>query len=244
MREKIKFFICMLMSIILGIFQPVCCFAQVKGERFLTEGIDDAAGFMPVGSDYRIAAGDVINITVFPAGEFSRDYTVQPDGTIEISLVGSIKVVDLKISEFQEDITKKLSKFITNPQVTVNIRKFASRRISILGQINDPGYYDYKEGMKMLDLVALARGLADNARPAKMRIFRRGAAAQEKSFSVNFKAVLDGDLSRDINLYPGDIVYVPRQPIYAGAKWIGDNLVPWITLFMFSITLGVVTTRK
>lgn len=205
---------------------------------------DSEKSTVVAGKESRIVVGDIININVFPAQEFSREVTVQPDGTVEMSLVGSIKVEGLTIEELETKLTAKLSKFIANPQITINIRRFALNQISIIGDIRNPGHFDYRPGMKMLDLVALAGGLQDNAQSSRVRVLRRGAATrQEQSFSVNLKAILEGDLNRDVPLSPGDIVYIPKKKFAVGSKWLTDNIVPWATLITLGVTVSLAARR-
>ena len=200
------------------------------------------------GKQYFIEAGDVLNINVFPAEEFSKEVTVQPDGTIEIPLLGSIKVQSLNPDEVEKLLTAKFSKYVSNPSVTVNVRKFAANRVAIIGEVRQTGYREYREGMKILDLVADAGGLADYAKGAKTRIFRKTKDAdgkvREEVINVDLKAVMDGRMDKNVLLLTGDIVYVPRTKIYGGGKWISDNFVPWITLATFAITMGIVSRKN
>jgi polysaccharide export outer membrane protein len=198
--------------------------------------------------EYFIEAGDIINISVQPAEEFSKEVTVQPDGTIEIPLLGSMKAAGLRPSELQNILIAKFSKYVSNPSITVNVRKFSSSRIAIIGQINAAGYYEYKEGMRLLDLVALAGGAQDWAKTADVRIFRRvngsdGKQTQEV-FKADLESVMNGKMDKNIPLASGDIVYIPRRGYSKGAKWISDNFVPWVTLFTFAITVGLVARKN
>lgn len=203
------------------------------------------ANIVPADKESRIVVGDIININVFPAQEFSREVTVQPDGTVEMSLVGSIKVEGLTILELETSLVDKLSKFIANPQVTVNIRRFALHKVSVIGDIHSPGHYDYRAGMKILDLVAVAGGILDNAKLNRVRVLRRNpSSGDKKSFTVNFKAVLDGDLSRDVSLMPGDVVYIPKKRLAKASKWMIDNFMPWATLGTLTISIILVTDRN
>lgn len=197
--------------------------------------------------EYFVEAGDVLSINVFPAEEFSREVTVQPDGTIELPLLGSIKVQSLRPGELEKVLTAKFSKYVSNPSVTINVRKFAANRVAIIGEVRVPGYHEYREGMKALDLMANAHGLADYARGEKARIFRKAKDAdgktREEVVNVDLAAVMNGQMDKNIALLAGDIVYVPRKKYSTAAKWITDNFVPWITLATFAFTVGILVTK-
>ncbi|MHB0995798.1 MAG: polysaccharide biosynthesis/export family protein [Elusimicrobiales bacterium] len=201
-----------------------------------------------VDKDYFIESGDVININVFPAEEFSKEVTVQPDGNIEIPLLGVIKAQGLKADDLQKILTARFSKYVSNPNITINVRKFASSRVAVIGQINSPGYYEYREGMRLLDLVAQAGGTQNYARRDRVRVFRRHKSDDgkftEQVIQADLESVFSGDMEKNISLASGDIVYIPQKKYSYAARWIGDNFLPWATLFMFAITVGVVSNRN
>lgn len=198
--------------------------------------------------NYFISAGDVVSINVSPADEFSKELTVQPDGTIDVPLLGSIKVSSMNVSELEKLLTSKFSKYLANPTVTVSVRKFSTYKVAIIGQVQRGGYYDYYEGMKILDLIASAGGLADYARTENVRIYRKTKSdkgeEKESSFELNLSDLFKGKIDNNITLSQGDIVYVPRKKFTAAGKWITDNLLPWTVLGTYSLTLVILSSRR
>ncbi|NLI10975.1 MAG: hypothetical protein GX447_09520 [Elusimicrobia bacterium] len=219
---------------------------------FLMSGFFNAlfAFEMPSFSDkgYFISAGDVVSINVSPAEEFSKEVTVQPDGSVDIPLLGSVKVSSLSVSELEKILTAKFSKYVANPTVTVSVRKFSSYKVAAIGQVQRAGYYDYYEGMKILDLIASAGGLADYARTEKIRVFRKvkdeKGDLKESSFEVNLSELFSGKLDKNIVLSQGDVVYVPRKKFTSAGKWITDNLLPWTMLATFGLTIGIISSKR
>lgn len=195
--------------------------------------------------EYFIAAGDVISVNVFPAQEFSKEVTVQPDGNMELPLLGSLRAQGMKPGELEKLLTAKFSKFVSNPSITINVRRFSFNRVALIGHVHNPGYYEYREGMRLLELVAQAGGTSDYSREAKVRIFRKtgsgGGKVTEEVIQANLEDVFSGDMEKNIPLVSGDIVYIPKKPYYAAGRWVSDNIVPWATLFMFGITVGLVS---
>lgn len=198
--------------------------------------------------EYFIEAGDVISVNVFPAEEFSKEVTVQPDGTIEIPLLGSLKAAGLKADDLQKILTARFSKYVSNPSITINVRKFSSNRVAVIGQIQQPGYFEYREGMRLLDLVAQAGGTQDYARRDRVRIFRRikseDGKVSEQVIKADLEEVFAGKMDKNIVLASGDIVYIPRKSYSTAAKWITDNFVPWATLFTFAVTASIVARKN
>lgn len=198
--------------------------------------------------EYFVEAGDVVNIHVFPAEEFSKEVTVQPDGTIELPLLGSIKAQGLRPSELEKVLIARFSKYVSNPSITINVRKFAANRVAIIGEVRSGGYREYREGMKALDLVADAGGLADYARGEQAKIFRKVKEAdgkvREDVIGVDLAAVMAGQMDKNIPLVTGDIVYVPRKKYSAAAKWISDNIMPWLALTTFAFSIGIIINKR
>ncbi|MBI3550318.1 MAG: polysaccharide biosynthesis/export family protein [Elusimicrobia bacterium] len=195
-------------------------------------------------SDARINPGDVVSIAVFPAEEYSREVTVQPDGKVELSLIGSLLVKGLTARELQDLLIEKYSKYVAKPQVTVNVRKFSGRRVAIIGEVHTPGYYEYRDGMRLLEVVALAGGLGDNAKANKIQILRYGLNGANGSFVANLKPVLEGDLSRDAELAPGDTIYVPKGKVTISAQWTNTNILPWLSLLTLIASMIILVDQK
>ncbi|KAF0127001.1 MAG: polysaccharide export outer membrane protein [Elusimicrobia bacterium] len=195
-----------------------------------------------------VSPGDVISVNVFPAEEFSREVTVQPDGTIEVPLLGSLKVQGMKADELQNILTARFSKYVSNPSITVNVRKFSSYRVAIIGQVRNPGYFEYREGMKLLELVAQSGGLQDYARTGDLRVFRSVKVAdggvKEEVFEARLDEVFDGVMDKNISLKPGDVVYVPRKKLASTTKWLSDNLLPWLMLGTFALSMHLATDGR
>ena len=209
----------------IGIFS-ISCFSQI----------------MPEDKKYFITPGDVISINVFPAEEFSREVTVQPDGTVEVPLLGSIRVDGLQALELQNILMAKFSKYVSNPSITVNLRKFSSNKVAIIGEVNRTGYHSFNDGMRLLDLVAKAGGFKDYAKLKKVQIFRNikgpKGKARDQTIYIDMTKVMDGDMFHNKSLLSGDIVYIPKKKFSKTTKWIADNFVPWFTVITFGIVIS------
>ncbi|MBI5242268.1 MAG: polysaccharide biosynthesis/export family protein [Elusimicrobia bacterium] len=191
---------------------------------------------------YPVGAGDVVSINVFPVEEYSRELTVQPDGKIELPLIGAVQVKGLTGREIQAMLESGFSRFVANPKVTVNVRRFAGRRVAIIGEVGAPGYYEYRDEMSLLELVSTAGGPKSLAKPSKTVILR-----QEKdgpgAYKVNLAAVLRGEAGRNVQLQPGDVVYIPKAAYTQGAEWLTVNILPWISVAAL-VTSIVVVARQ
>ncbi|MDI6757077.1 MAG: SLBB domain-containing protein [Endomicrobiia bacterium] len=159
-------------------------------------------------ASYKIEPGDVLYVTVSPADEITREVTVNPGGEISLPLAGVIRAAGLTPGRLAEDIKRALSKYITNPDVSVTVRQYARRTIFITGELKNTGGYVYKENMRLLELISQAGGFTDRADRKNVKILR-GEGSGRKTFRVDVEELArSGDFSKDFELEPGDIVEV------------------------------------
>ena len=200
-----------------------------------------------IDEDYYISSGDVLSIKVSPADEFSKEVVVSPDGSIELPLLGTIKVVGMKVKELERLLTERFSKFIFNPKISISIKKFSSYKVAIIGQVQRTGYMEYSDGMTLLDLIASAGGPLDYADSKNIKIYRKTKTkdgnTKEEIFKVSMDSFFQGNLENNIKLLPGDIVYVPKKKFTATTRWVSDNIIPWTMLVTFGISIAIILSR-
>ena len=227
----------MLRSFMAGVvfFSSTAAFAQDRPTTLVDESVH---------LERRISPGDTLVIDVSPAKEYSCEVLVQPNGTIEILMIGAIHVAGLSAEQARELLTEKLSKYVSHPKVNISTRYFSSRFVIIAGEVNQAGTFEYKDDMRIMDILLKAGGPKDNAKLRSVKIFRKEAGDKTVRLVVNFQKVLDGDMSGNIQLKPMDMVYVPVKPFTVSARWLNDNILPWVTIFLFGITIALLTRKN
>jgi polysaccharide export outer membrane protein len=101
-------------------------------------------------------------------------------------------------------------------------------RIAVLGDVRNPGYYDYRDNLHLVELISLAGGFTDTAELKKVRILHASGVNEQKAQNVNLKEILSGK-TKDFAVQNGDTVYVPKGNI-ANANWFITNILPWVSL--------------
>jgi polysaccharide export outer membrane protein len=165
-------------------------------------------------ADYLLGPGDLLQVTVFEAEELAATVRVSSRGYITMPLLGQIKVEDLSAREAEIHIEERYrTNYIKNPHVSIFVEEHHSQRVTLIGQFENPGTYDYPSKQRLLDVMALGNGLTKNAgRTAQVR--RRGkglAAGDTETIIIDLdRLIREGEDALNIAINGGDVVFVPE----------------------------------
>jgi polysaccharide export outer membrane protein len=160
--------------------------------------------------DFILGLEDVLSVFVWREPDLSvKEVTVRPDGKITIPLINDIQAAGLTVDQLQEQITDKLKDFVASPSVTVVVAKVMSQKVSIVGEVGQPGVYPLGAPMTVLELLARAGGLREYAKKKSITIVRQEGGRSVR-YKFNYKEVSAGkNLQQNITLKNGDIIIVP-----------------------------------
>jgi len=114
--------------------------------------------------EYRLGAGDVLEVIVFGNDDLTRITTVQTTGSISLPLLGEVPVAGLTVSEAKQKLTSLLARdFLVNPQVDVKIKEYQSQFVTVLGEVNSPGRKGLRGRTKLVDVLVDAGGFTPRA---------------------------------------------------------------------------------
>ena len=161
-------------------------------------------------SSYVIGSDDLLAINVWKEPEVSRTVPVRSDGKISLPLVGELMAGGQTPLQLEQEITKRLENYISEPEVTVIVQDSKSRKINILGMVARPGSYLLTGTTTVLDAIAMAGGFKDFAKQKAVYVLRPNDDGTEKRFAFNYKDVIKGkNPEQNIRLQPRDTVVVP-----------------------------------
>ncbi|UCF67152.1 MAG: SLBB domain-containing protein [Acidobacteriota bacterium] len=173
--------------------------------------LSDTSAFV---TDYPLGANDVIEISVFELPELDQKRRVTEDGAITLPLLGQVYVGGLNEHEAEQAIAGLLRErnLVRNPQVTVFVVEYVSRRVNVTGAVGKPGLYPLLGPRTLLDMIGEAGGL--DQRAGKRIIVMRAPhpGAEDERIEIDAERLLyEGDPLLNIELQPGDIVLVPHE---------------------------------
>lgn len=174
---------------------------------------EQAPGNSQASASIKIGPGDLLEITVFDVPEMTQQVRVGADGKAELELLGNTELAGLTAQEAAETIARELrdQKFLQRPQVNVLVKEFASQGVSVMGEVQHPGVYQVLGPRSLLDVISMAGGLT-NVADTRVTVKRRSGA--EDKLTVKLKTDdPDTSLSSNVQVYPGDLVLVPRAGI-------------------------------
>ncbi|MFK3891097.1 polysaccharide biosynthesis/export family protein [Sphingomonas sp. NPDC079357] len=149
----------------------------------------------PVDTTYQLGVGDQIALAVYGEPDLTRTYAINPNGTIEVPLAGTIKAQGMTIDAVSTLIRNRLADgFLRNPSVTGSIVTY--RPFYILGEVNKPGQYPYQTGMTLEGAVALAGGYTYRAQKNYVFIRPETGGGETKVEATPELAVRPGDTIR------------------------------------------------
>ena len=173
---------------------------------------------------YAIRSIDQLRISVFGEEDLSTISRVDAKGTVNLPLVGEIKVAGQTLSEAERTIegAYRDGRYLRKPQVTVAIEAYAPREVSIQGQVKNPGRYPLpiEASISVLDLVTKAGGFTDTAQGTAVKVTRIMPDGTTRVITLDVESLIKGRSSAKTNgennallLEPDDIVYVPERII-------------------------------
>lgn len=192
-------------------------------------GRPDAAALTVLDSDYRITPLDTLDVKVFNVAELSGEYQVDLTGHIGMPLIGNVKAVDLTPGELQDRLIARLGeRYLRNPDITVGIKRSASRNVTVEGAVARPGMFPVMGPTSLIQAIAMAGGVHDNGNPRRVAIFRQ-IDGQRQAAAFDLVSIRRGK-SEDPAIYTGDIVVVDGSNLKAMQREILMSI-PIIGLF-------------
>lgn len=165
----------------------------------------------PYAEGYVIGVEDVLEISVWKNPDLSKTVPVRPDGKISLPLIDDVQAAGRKPETLKEELSRRWSSFLSEPEVSVIVKEINSFKIFLVGEVTGPGELKLKAGTTLLQAISLAGGFTTYADKDKIVVLRKeGEDGRERRFEINVKKAVSGERPGDnMILHPGDTIFVP-----------------------------------
>ncbi len=192
-------------------------------------GMPDPPSTALLNADYRIAPLDMLTVTIFNAPALSGDFQVDLTGNIAMPLIGNVRAVDRTTDELRGDLARQLgARYLVNPDVTVGIKSSTRRNLTVDGSVTSPGMFPVTGPTTLIQAIAMARGLDENANARRIAIFRQ-VQGQRMAAAFDLVSIRRGE-AEDPAVYSGDIIVVDGSRLAAQRRELLQSI-PIFALF-------------
>lgn len=158
-----------------------------------------------------LGAGDVFEVRIMGEDKHPTTFTVAPDGSADLPLVGRVACGGLEPQELSDLVRRKLveDQILLRPIVSVSVKEYNSKRIEVLGEVQKPGSIPMAPGMTLLRAISLSGGLTSMAAKGRVTLLRK-VRGKTQSVQVSVQDILD-NAAPDPLLQAGDSIYVEQR---------------------------------
>jgi polysaccharide export outer membrane protein len=160
-------------------------------------------------ASYKVLPGDVLFISVWKEEDLQLEVLVRPDGAFSFPLAGEISTRNRSVLELEEEVTERLSRYISEPVVTISVQEVLGNKIYVIGQVARSGVFTVNPQVDVIQALSMAGGPTPFASLNDIKILRR-TGNQQLAISFRYDDVIKGrNLEQNIILQSGDVVVVP-----------------------------------
>ena len=166
--------------------------------------------------EYVIGSHDILRITVWQQPELTLDdVVVRLDGKISMPLLDDVEAAGKTTQQLKDELSERLTEFVTAPHVTVVVRQINSKNIYVIGEVNREGPIVLRGGMRIVDALSTAGGFRAFAAKRRVKLIRTMDNESNVEFEFDYPAFASGNnLEQNILLLPGDRIVVPEQSAF------------------------------
>jgi polysaccharide export outer membrane protein len=159
-----------------------------------------------------VGPGDVFEVSVLGEKDLPKEYRIQPDGSVDFPYVDRLQVAGLEPQQIEELIKSQLveKKILTAPQVTLVVKQYNSKKISVIGAVQKPGSIPWTDGIKLVEAISLSGGFTSLADADHVVLTRNVSRGKTVTAIVSVDDITDGKQS-DPLLQAGDTIKVDQR---------------------------------
>ncbi len=171
--------------------------------------------------EYRLQAGDVLEIKHFYTPELNETVSIRPDGRISLPIAGEVEAAGQTPAGLRDILSERYARTLRDREVAVVVKEFAGRRIYVGGEVLTPGVIRPPGTVTAFQAILEAGGVKSSARLENVVILRNQGTPEPLFMTLDLRDGVQGGVSRnDVALLPSDIVFVPKTSVAHLAQFI------------------------
>jgi len=175
--------------------------------------------------EYRIGAGDGLEIKFFLTPELGERVTVRPDGKISLMFAPNILAEGLTAEELAADIRASYAPHVKQIDLVVLVRSFASQKAFVGGEVGAPGAVLLSGNETVLQVLSSVGWVTPAAGDTVVLVRRDPVLQGERAFRINFGELRRGiNMAQNIVIHPKDVLLVPPSDITSVDRWVDQNI--------------------
>ncbi len=170
---------------------------------------------------YKLSPFDLLKVTVYGEKDLDSEQRISDKGMLSVPLIGEVPVGGLTVSAAAQKIERSFveQQYLRNPIITISIKEFASKVVTVLGEVESPGSIEIppgRNGIPVQIAIAGAGGFTGTAKTTEVNVTRAAAVAGSSGRAVvNVDKILKSKGSSapksGFLVYPDDVIFVPRR---------------------------------
>jgi len=189
-------------------------------KKFYTnENIIDSSS-LPTPPEYILSSGDELSIYIYGDRDTLHNLTINSQGSIDVPYIGPIKIGGMAFKDAKEHLTKVLKRHFKMSEFTININKYSTIQVTLIGDVKHPGLYNLSSFSTLKELFIASKGFSDTTSVRDIQIKRDGKIIESADF---YDLLFEGKEFSTKLLKHGDTVIVKRAEILASVDGYANN---------------------
>lgn len=163
---------------------------------------------------YRMMPGDLLQIRFYGNAELNEEVPIRPDGGISLPFVGDVKAAGVSPADLGQDLIRRYTGELRNPQVVVVVKEFGGQRVWVGGEVSHPGMIPIRGPITLFGALQEAGGMLPSARRKQIVLIRPDGGGRPIGRTIDIRPVASGaNPELNVQLQALDVVFVPRNHI-------------------------------
>lgn len=216
MLKRLPFFLALIILVIYSLFIQSCATTEVSRKHYTIplHQSEDSSSTASEPEEIKLAAGDVLMISVWGQDALTKEVTLDATGNIYYPFIGKIKAAGQTIEEVQAEMKEKLSRYYTTPDLTITPQNLAGQQYYVLGEVNEPGKFAIKAQTTVFEAVSSAGGPNEDSGEFAILLRKIENNLMIISMSLRYNDITENNISSmTMQVRSGDVLYLAPSKI-------------------------------